>query len=644
MNKTSKPHLAYRPDIDGLRAIAVLAVVLFHAGVRSMSGGFVGVDVFFVISGYLITSILLRDINRKSFSMITFWEHRIRRILPALLAVIIFCLVAGWFLLLPEDYKGLGQQVFSQGFFASNILFYLQSGYFDSANDTKPLLHTWTLAVEEQFYLFYPIGLFLLWRIMTPVNVRLIILLTFILSFALSIYGVENHPSATFYLLPTRAWELMLGALTAMVRAPDFKKAYMPNLLASLGLTAIALPVFIYESHTPFPGLAALPPCAGTGLLIWVHTHNKSLISRALSLRFIVFTGLISYSWYLWHWPLIVFARYHFFGGISQQTLLACVLISFFIAIASWKFIEQPFRKKHTSQQTRRFKAFGLLGCLLLVAGGALFLHLNKGIESRLPDEVIRLSKAGENRNPHQTACNKPSLERLANGDICQTLDDESPKKFILWGDSHADAIAPLLYQLSREYNKNGYILTYDGCPPILGVEQTNRGADFYCEAFNKKVMGLINQEQIEHIFLVSAWSNWLNNKNVRVMDNRAHESVNDALQSTIDTLRGKNIYMLETVPTFKFEPHRFLALNAKSKNVFPEEYSFPYMRQETIVSTEKLAGNITYINPEEILCKTAGKCYIAKNNKVLYYNGGHLSVDGALFLTPLFRDLFKQM
>jgi len=288
MNKTSKPHLAYRPDIDGLRAIAVLAVVLFHAGVRSMSGGFVGVDVFFVISGYLITSILLRDINRKSFSMITFWEHRIRRILPALLAVIIFCLVAGWFLLLPEDYKGLGQQVFSQGFFASNILFYLQSGYFDSANDTKPLLHTWTLAVEEQFYLFYPIGLFLLWRIMTPVNVRLIILLTFILSFALSIYGVENHPSATFYLLPTRAWELMLGALTAMVRAPDFKKAYMPNLLASLGLTAIALPVFIYESHTPFPGLAALPPCAGTGLLIWVHTHNKSLISRALSLRFIV--------------------------------------------------------------------------------------------------------------------------------------------------------------------------------------------------------------------------------------------------------------------------------------------------------------------------------------------------------------------
>ena len=269
-------HPAYRPEIDGLRALAILPVVLFHLHVAGFAGGYVGVDVFFVISGYLITSLIQQELDRGEFSFVRFWERRARRILPALTVVVLFSLAAGWFILTPTDLDNLGASAFAQSLFGSNVLFWLQAGYFEPGAGSKPLLHSWSLAVEEQFYLCFPFMLVLLGMVGRISRVRLIAGFL-LLSLVLSVYGVADHPTAAFYLLPTRAWELLLGAVLAL--APGLASRVSSadrwnEILSWLGLAAIAVAVFGYHAETPFPGLAALLPCLGTAAIIRTNEYR----------------------------------------------------------------------------------------------------------------------------------------------------------------------------------------------------------------------------------------------------------------------------------------------------------------------------------------------------------------------------------
>ncbi len=641
MNKS----IQYRPDIDGLRAIAVLIVVLFHADVGFFSGGYIGVDVFFVISGYLITSIIVKDLEANKFSMLNFWVRRIRRIIPALLTVIIFCLIIGWFLFLPNDYKGVGQQVFAQSFFSSNILFYLQSGYFDSANEVKPLLHTWSLAVEEQFYLLFPITLFLLWKYLKKKHIPILISLAVLISLALSIYGVKNHPSATFYLLPTRAWELLIGSLLVFLPSHAVRSSLFRNIIGMTGLSAIILPSFLYTTDTGFPGLAALPPCIGTALLIWLHQNNASYAQKLLSLKAIVFLGLISYSLYLWHWPAIVFTKYYFYEGASHNALALAVLFSFIAAILSWKFIERPFRNQQTIK-LRNKAIYTLLGILIITAAGSFLLHTTKGAPNRLSPNVLHLANAANDKNPKQAECNRPSLEVIKKGRSCQTNKNQEPS-FILWGDSHADAIAPLFYELSEKHKTNGYVLTYDGCPPILGVGQDKRNADFYCEDFNKEVFNFIKSSNIKTVILVSAWGNWLNNKKLHVILNNEGNII-QALRKTLEQLDDFNVHLMHSVPTYKFDPPKYLAQKFKKNKIIKDnKYAYAKTYEETKHSVEAAlitnkSNNIGFIDPTDLLCQNGTQCQILSNNDILYYNGGHLSTKGALYLSPLFSDIIK--
>lgn len=368
----------YRKEIDGLRALAVLPVVLFHAGFLLFSGGFVGVDVFFVISGYLITSIIISEQQAGNFSLLHFYERRARRILPALVVVVLACLPAAWFWLLPSDLKEFSESVVSVFTFSSNFLFWRTSGYFDSDTELKPLLHTWSLAVEEQYYLFFPLVVGVFWRF-GQTTILLLLAATAAFSLGLAQWGSIHDPTAAFYLLPTRGWELLIGAGTAFVlsHSPRRPVARLVNEFGSLvGLLLIAGPIFLYSKATPFPGVYALAPTAGAALIILCATQ-ETVVGRMLGSPVPLWIGLVSYSTYLWHQPLFAFARLVVEPAPGAALMLLLSAASLLLGYLSWRYVERPFRNRHVMSRRAVFSlgggaslAFVLLGAAGIVTTG----------------------------------------------------------------------------------------------------------------------------------------------------------------------------------------------------------------------------------------------------------------------------------
>jgi peptidoglycan/LPS O-acetylase OafA/YrhL len=354
----------YRAEIDGLRALAVLPVILFHAGFAWFSGGFVGVDVFFVISGYLITTIIISEMAEGKFSIVNFYERRARRILPALFFVMAACLPFAWLWLTPNDLKDFGNSLVAVSTFSSNILFWLESGYFDTAAELKPLLHTWSLAVEEQYYILFPIFLMLTWRLGIK-WVLVLLSVVFLLSLGIAQWGAYNATTAAFFLLPTRGWELLVGVFAAFYLKYNthLKSLFLNQILSLLGFGMITYSIIAFDKTTPFPSLYALIPTIGTGLLI-LCAVPKTYIHKLLSLKFIVGIGLISYSAYLWHQPLLAFARHRILGDVSDLILIILCVASLAMAWFSWRFVEQPFRSRTHFSRNLVFR-FSILGIFI---------------------------------------------------------------------------------------------------------------------------------------------------------------------------------------------------------------------------------------------------------------------------------------
>ncbi len=382
--------ISYRREIDGLRALAVLPVILFHAGIDTFSGGFVGVDVFFVISGYLITSIILSEKEAGTFSIINFNERRARRILPALFLVIIICIPFAWLWLLPSDMKDFSQSLVAVSIFASNILFWRESGYFETAAELKPLLHTWSLALEEQYYMLFPLFILLTWRLGKRWIVGILAVLS-IASLAVAHWGAYNIPSPTFFLLPTRGWELAIGAFIAFYLSS--KEAVIVSkttkqIASTLGLVLILSAVFIFNKNTPFPSLYALVPTIGTALII-LFTAPNTFVGRVLGAKAFVGIGLISYSAYLWHQPLFAFARHRSLGEVSEAVFILLAIAALILAYVSWRFVEVPFRDKRTFTR-KQIATLAISFSTIFVAIG-LVGHFTNGGFGR-SDETIRLS------------------------------------------------------------------------------------------------------------------------------------------------------------------------------------------------------------------------------------------------------------
>ena len=336
---------SYRPDIDGLRALAILPVLFFHAGLGLFEGGYVGVDVFFVISGFLITRIIYGEIVAGNFSILKFYERRARRILPALFAVCLFSFVMAWWLFVPLDFKDFSRSLAAAMLFASNILFMDETGYFAAPSEIKPLLHTWSLAVEEQYYIVFPLLLAVAARFFKA-YIGMFVILLLATSFVACVWATGYRPVYAFFLSPTRAWELLIGSVLAVGVLPVIDNRQMLNGLSVLGLGLVLGSIFLFSADTSFPGWQAAIPCIGAGLLIYVNGSGETIGARILSFKPFVWSGLISYSLYLWHWPLIVFAKYHSGGELPSAALWGLIGLSVVAAALSWKFIEQPFRQK----------------------------------------------------------------------------------------------------------------------------------------------------------------------------------------------------------------------------------------------------------------------------------------------------------
>ncbi|MFN3470721.1 MAG: acyltransferase family protein, partial [Novosphingobium sp.] len=419
----------YRRDIDGLRALAILPVLGFHAGLPGFSGGFVGVDVFFVISGFLITGIIAREIDEGRFSLLRFYERRARRILPALLLMIAVVLGAAALFYLPADFAGVPRSALMTLLFMANAWFFTQTGYFGGPADSMPLLHCWSLAVEEQFYLAFP---FLLWacaRFAPHYRARALVLAA-LLSFAIAFAKQADTDGFAFYLLPARAWELLAGSLLALHLPGRTGSQRWSEVLALLGLLLIAGAVLLYDRSTVFPGVSALAPVGGAALLI--RHAPGTMTGRLLSTRLLVGTGLISYSLYLWHWPIIVFADYLTDAPQGPVFKAALIAASFLAAWASWRFVERPFRDPRRFGQRRIFQL--ALGGMGAIAAIALTLVPLGGWPSRFPVEVSRLAQAAHDISPKRGRC---LLDETGGDHPDCILGAPVAPTAVIWGDSH---------------------------------------------------------------------------------------------------------------------------------------------------------------------------------------------------------------
>lgn len=596
----------YRPDIDGLRFLAIAPVLMFHAGIAAIPGGFAGVDVFFVISGYLITKHLVGEaIETGSVSIASFYFRRVRRIAPALFAVLFLSTFFAWLVLFPLDLIRFSESSIASVFFVSNVYFWQQSGYFAAQSDTIPLLHTWSLAIEEQFYLFIPIAIGLLARHLTLM--RFLLVAGFAFSLFLSVWQTELRPGVSFYLLPTRAWELLLGSIVACGILPSImKNRLLATLVGGAGLLMVVASYFVLDEGLPFPGSVALLPCLGAALVIWSGVHHMTPGARLLAWPPFIHLGLLSYSLYLWHWPVIVFYRYirSEFGAID---IVAVIALTYVLALLTYRYIEKPVRR------VQRNRAGALFGGAALSAGAvvglcAIFIALN-GLSERFSDKVLTYAAAVDDRAIVPELCTESKQE-------CQ-LGTDDPTSFVLVGDSYAGAIAAAVGKVAVEKRLGGFLDHRNACPPLLDYQPDrgsvlDRGA---CLQRNtQSLRTLIADARIGHVILAA--SNFRTNDNPKYLSKTIAEII----------AGGKHVTVLYGLPFTADNVSLPIAL-AKAE-AFGTRSPTIVRRSETLESMINLYRdnlNVTFVDLAPSLCRDDG-CTTDINGHPVFSDGGHLS------------------
>ncbi len=562
--------LRYRGDIDGLRAIAVIAVVIYHAFPRLLPGGFVGVDVFFVISGYLITQLIVSDLDGPGFSFADFYARRIRRIFPALILVLFATVAVGAYIFLPSELSSLAKNAIASAFFSANLMLLSESGYFDVESHLKPLLHLWSLGIEEQFYLAWPLALWL-----TPRRWRTALIGVIISgSFGFNVTMVDAHPEAAFYLPFTRVWELMAGAALAGV---SIQSAKLREALSALG-AAGGITFFLYNSHMTFPGWAALIPVVGTSATI---LSDGSFLNRTvLSHPVAVFIGRISYPLYLWHWPLLVFWRAYVFRPLGPLEPAILVIIAAALAWLTYQFIERPVRSG---------KIAGVRTVLAGMCAAAIFAAVALESPPRLPDEIERFARLSiESPEWRLHECMLVDGDRdFASG----CVDPERPL-IALWGDSSAAALMPGLRELQSHFRFGIAQFTKSGCPPLI-IEA--RSASQSCLDRNREVLQRLAAARPRTVLFHSLW--WSTSA--------------DELKPTIDALRligvGR-IILLGKVPIWQGGlPNAEATYYRRTRELRPERTGLFVEQSEEPLRAAADSLGIEYISLRDLLCDVDG-------------------------------------
>lgn len=653
----------YRPDIDGLRAVAIIPVVLFHAHAAGFRGGFVGVDVFFVISGFLITGLIRHEIDRGTFTIAAFYERRIRRILPALFAMLLVTSVFSAWLLLPEDLADFGKSLVATSLFASNFVFWQESGYFGPAAETRPLLHTWSLAVEEQFYILFP--LFLAY-VAARRNRPYVAATTWVvaLSFMLSLLGVAFAQDAAFYLAPSRAWELGIGALLALGVVPPSHRPRMRNLAGIAGATAIGFSVVAFSSATPFPGTAALLPCVGAAAIIWAGSGGHNVIGDALSWRPFVLIGLVSYSLYLWHWPLLALGRYYAVDELTPLQTTVAVGAATLVAFISWRYVERPFRGRSGILKRRSLFAITIALTAVAVALGVGAIA-TAGWPTRLAPEIRQVLDAGADHQPRDWPCGNASPASVRADKLCTIGDPAAVEPtFMLWGDSHGRVLADAIDSAANRGGQSGLLAVRTGCAPLPGTVRSDHDRGHRCAEFNQAVLDrLATLTEVVDVVLVGRWALLAEGQRYgqepgeavfltdpasterSVEENRRVFARN--LQFAVSSLSGmgKRVWIVASVPEVGWDVTSTLARSLSFGRELPPAPSRQAyaVRQayvlETLRSLDAIPG-VELLRPDELLCPR-NACAVTDEGLPLYFDSHHLTRRGARRLEPLFDVVF---
>lgn len=635
--------------------MAVLAVVLFHAGVPFVPGGFVGVDVFFVISGYLIARIIRSELEEGTFSLAGFYERRARRILPALVVLIAVALLAGWIILLPPDFDRLAASALAALFSVSNFWFWRETNnYFAPDNDQTPLLHTWSLGVEEQFYLVVPLLLMAVFRWRRN-WLPAIALLSVAVLFVGGAYIASTRPAAAFYLVPFRAWELGIGVLLAVVPFPLLRSRWLREAAAAAGLGAILVAVLVYTGSTPFPGVTALLPTLGAAALIHAGSSGDSIAGRLLSVGPMVLVGLISYSLYLWHWPILAFLKLFLMrGDLTPAETAAAVAASFVVAAISWCFVERPFRRR--TRLSRDGVLWTSLGSVGVLAAISVAVMAGSGLPGRFSAELQPIMAMLDDAQGLDERC---STGVLADDGPCRLGADGISPTVLLWGDSHAGSIRAPLDAAARLAGVAGYWVWYSSCPATLGLLQVTKGG---CEDFNGRVLGeLRSHPTITTVILAGRWARWHANdarlpgeQGPPIPDHIDDPALPGApgpegvvafgLRQMVDVLRqdGYEVVLIGTTPEFAAEvPVALMAERRWGIPFVPTDAAGYAERNRAILPLFEDLGRlpgVTYVPIHDVLCPD--ECTVILDGIPVYRDRDHLSAYGG---TTLLADALAE-
>ena len=656
----------YRPDIDGLRAVAVLPVLLFHAGIAPFGGGFVGVDVFFVISGYLITLLILRETADGRFSYWGFLERRARRLVPAAVVVVAASLAAGWFLLIPDHFTDLGRSVTYFNLLAANHFFLGQAGYFADAQPA-PLLHTWSLSVEEQFYLVYSLALLLLVRLgRGPLAAG--IGLALLVSFAISVWLVRTgRQDAAFYLTVSRFWELLAGALLALGLLPR-PGARMALALGFGGLALIALAVVSYGKTTAFPGLGALPPVIGAAMVIHAGAASRGdVVYRLLSAPAMVWIGRRSYGLYLWHWPLLVYAG---LLAPSRPGWVTWSVLALSVALAafSYRFVETPFRRGLAiPRRSRLFAATVAAASLSVIAG--IVIDGADGVPERLPKDVRAVfAFVDQLSGDHVERCLYRRLDKQTEPCLLGSAVDEGRVDFVVWGDSHAYAARSAYDSLARDMQLTGLLVTYAACPPLIDIGRSADAGD-PCAAQNAAAATRIAASGARLVLLQANWQAYTvaamlfptpgfrspataNLPSVVSPAGDSQRLFRDAVAATVERLAtgGAEVALVDPTPVYAVDIPNAAAIAllfgrpVEAVAMTRAKYLAVNVWPLALFDAFEASGRAVRVALGEIFCPQERCLVLGPDGVALFADESHLTPQGAELLKDPLRPLFERL
>jgi peptidoglycan/LPS O-acetylase OafA/YrhL len=631
----------YRPDLDGLRAIAVLSVIAFHLSAKLLPGGYLGVDIFFVLSGYLITNVIWRESLNNEFTLARFYERRVRRIQPALLALLVVVSITAIVLLLPVDLLGFAKSTFACLTFSANIYFWRDTTYFSQLALEKPLLHVWSLGVEEQFYILFPLLVVacVRWRRSALLKVTFALVLLSLLANVLAIKVWETSPA--FYLLPTRAWELGAGAILALLPVPKNRSPQLRNIL---GLVVVALLVAgLYFNLTFFEGLVpnALWVVLGTTLAIQLANAGSNWLTSGLSSKALVWIGLISYSLYLWHWPILVFAHYYFVQStLSDAEIAGSIALMFTLATLSWRFVERPFRDR--SMPIRTVLAWVGCGCLL-AALPSIGILASKGFPSRFSGDVARINAAVGS----EYRCSLKDYATMGSSKGCfMSLPSHNPADaiFALIGNSHAQMYAPLVTEIVQANHEGGILIPLSGCLPL-----TDLNISSVCMTLAARNLELVESlPSIRVVIIGMTWEGDMYTRDGQVPHGRESEFIANSLDRFIQELeqQGKIVVLIGPIAV----PNSEVASIVARQLAFHHRVIEPLYRSEAgfiagpgaIIKHYASRTDIIFIRPEEIQCEV-DKCDFFRDGLPLFADTDHIAQAALPFFRPVFEPALQK-